>query len=185
MTLAKAMATSAAALNPSAGVSGEGVTRNVVVSMLLSMLNLRLGYWTSNPGKTNTLGSPNFFVPGLTSEILRFGLSETSRNLQLSDGGHYENLAFYELIRRKLDLIIVSDGGADPNFNFDDLANGVEKVRVDFGAKISFMDDYKVDLILPGTSGDTHYQKKYDIARRGFAIADIKYADGKKACWYI
>lgn len=128
MTLAKAMATSAAALNPSAGVSGEGVTRNVVVSMLLSMLNLRLGYWTSNPGKTNTLGSPNFFVPGLTSEILRFGLSETSRNLQLSDGGHYENLAFYELIRRKLDLIIVSDGGADPNFNFDDLANGVEKV---------------------------------------------------------
>ena len=180
ITLATAMATSAAALNPSAGVSGEGVTRNVVVSMLLSMLNLRLGYWTSNPSKTNTIGSPNFFVPGLTSEILRFGLSETSRNLQLSDGGHYENLAFYELIRRKLDLIIVSDGGADPNFNFDDLANGIEKVRVDFGAKISFMDDYKVDLILPGTSGDTHYQKKYDIAKRGFAFADIKYADGKK-----
>jgi hypothetical protein len=180
ITLATAMATSAAALNPNAGVSGEGVTRNSVVSILLSMLNLRLGYWTSNPGKTNTLGSPNFFVPGLTSEILRFGLSETNRNIQLSDGGHYENLAFYELIRRKLNLVVVSDGGADPNFNFDDLANAIEKVRVDFGTRISFIDGYKVDDILPGTAGDSHYQKKYDIANRGFAIADINYNDGSK-----
>ena len=180
ITLATAMATSAADLNPSAGVSGEGVTRNVVVSMLLSMLNLRLGYWTSNPSKKNNLGSPNFFVPGLLSEILRFGLSEESRNIQLSDGGHYENLAFYELIRRKLDLIIVSDGGADPNFNFDDLANGIEKSRVDFGVKISFMEEYKVDQILPGTAGESSYQQKYDIAKRGFAIADINYPDGTK-----
>lgn len=178
ITLATAMATSAAALNPNAGVSGEGVTTNVVVSILLSMLNLRLGYWTSNPGKTNTLGSPNFFVPGLTSEILRKGLSEKSRNLQLSDGGHYENLAFYELIRRKLDLIVVSDGGADPNFNFDDLANAIEKVRVDFGAKISFIEGYRPDYILPGTSGNSEYQRKYDIAKHGFAFADIKYNDG-------
>lgn len=74
----------------------------------------------------------------------------------------------------------VSDGGADPNFNFDDLANAIEKVRVDFGTRISFIDGYKVDDILPGTAGDSHYQKKYDIANRGFAIADINYNDGSK-----
>lgn len=179
ITLATAMATSAAALNPNAAVSGEGVTRNVVVSILLSMLNLRLGYWTSNPGKENVYSSPNFFIPGLTSEILRTGLSETKRNIQLSDGGHFENLAVYELIRRKLKLIIVSDGGADPNFNFDDLANVIEKVRVDFGVKIAFRKDYPIDDILPGTAGTSAFQQKYNIAKRGFAIADIKYNDGK------
>jgi hypothetical protein len=135
MTLATAMATSAAALNPNAGVSGEGVSRNIVVSILLSMLNLRLGYWASNPS-SETKSTPNFIVPGFTSEILRMGMSETDSHIQLSDGGHYENLAVYELIRRKLDLIIVSDGGADPPFNFDDLANAIEKARVDLAQKL-------------------------------------------------
>ena len=180
ITLATAMATSAAALNPNAAVSGEGVTRNIVVSILLSMLNLRLGYWTSNPARENKLSAPNFFAPGITSEILRFGLSETNKDILLSDGGHYENLALYELIRRKLNLIIVSDGGADPNFNFDDLANAIEKVRVDFGAKVSFKEGYKTDEFLPGTAGESAYQKKYEIAKRGFAIAEITYNDNTK-----
>ena len=178
ITLATAMATSAAALNPDAGVSGEGVTRNIVVSILLSLLNLRLGFWTSNPSFENNSGTPNFLNPGLTHEILRKGLSEKKHNLLLSDGGHYENLALYELIRRKLSLIVVSDGGADPNFNFDDLANAVEKVRVDFGAKISFIKGYELGDILPGTAGHSDYQKKYAIAKHGFAIADIFYDDG-------
>ena len=180
MTLASAMATSAAALNPNAGVSGEGVTRNIVVSMLLSLLNLRLGYWTSNPAKENTSGSPNFFTPGLSSEIFRGGLSETNKNLLLSDGGHFENLAFYELIRRKLGVIVVSDGGADPNFNFDDLANVIEKVRVDFDARIYFKEGYEPAHILPGTSGPGAFQQKYAIAANGFAIAAIVYNDGSK-----
>ncbi len=180
--LASAMATSAAALNPGAGVSGEGVTRNAVVSMLMSMLNLRLGYWTRNPKSGKMLGSPNFLVPGLVSEIFRMGFMEENDNLLLSDGGHFENLSIYELIRRKCGLIIVSDGGEDHKFNFDDLANSIEKVRVDFGARIKFMDDNKVDDILPGSMGDDLFQKKYDIAKRGYAFADITYhsATGEK-----
>ena len=209
MTLATAMATSAAALNPNAGVSGEGVTRNTVVSLLLSILNLRLGYWTTNPDpeapdrakkniehptvsdrvsraikglfhavqKTSMPIPPNFFVPGLTSELSRTGLTQTRLNIQLSDGGHFENLALYELIRRKLSLIVLSDGGADAGFNFDDLANAVEKVRVDFGAKITFRDDYGLDKLLPKSAGKGRYIKKYGIAENGFAIADIVYDD--------
>ena len=178
ITLATAMATSAAALNPNAGVSGEGITRNSIVSILLSILNLRLGYWTTNPKKDPFPFPPNFFVPGLTSEAFRTGLTENRTNIQISDGGHFENLALYELIRRKLGLIILSDGGADPNFNFDDLANVVEKVRVDFNAKITFMEAYGLNKILPGTGGDTPFIKKYDIAEHGFAVADITYHDG-------
>ena len=179
ITLATAVATSAAALNPNAGVSGAGVTRNMVVSRLLALLNLRLGYWTINPKTKRYRLKPNFFVPGLTSEIFGRGLTEDKRYIQLSDGGHFENLAFYELIRRKLDLIIVSDGGADSEFNFDDLANAIEKVRVDFGTKISFIKHYGLDNILPSSSGDSLYQQKYQIAKKGFAIADIDY-NGKK-----
>jgi hypothetical protein len=179
MTIGTAMASSAAALNPNAGVSGEGVTRNVSVSILLSLLNLRLGYWTSNPqpDKKNKVGIPNFINPGLKTEIFRSGFTEDESNLLLSDGGHYENLAMYELIRRKLSLIIVSDGGADPLFNFDDLANAIEKARVDFGAKIYWKEGYMPDDILPGTSGISSFQKKYKISKHGFAFGKIIYND--------
>jgi len=179
ITLATAMSVSAAALNPNAGVSGAGVSRNNAVSFLLSLLNLRLGYWTSNPNWPNPLGfNANLISPGLTSEILKSGLTEANKYVQLSDGGHFENLGLYELIRRKLDLIIVSDGGADGEFNFDDLANAIEKVRVDFDTVIRFRDGYQPGDILPGTSGKSFFQKKYNISKRGFAVADIIYNDG-------
>ena len=177
------MATSAAALNPNAGVSGEGVTRNTLVSILLSFMNLRLGYWVNNPNPDIALSmQPNFITPGLTTEIFRFGFQETSTRVQLSDGGHFENMAIYELVRRKAELIVLSDGGADLKFNFDDLANAVEKVRVDFGAKIEFRKTCGLDAILPGTAEkdgtNDAFIEKYAIAKRGFAIADIKYEDG-------
>jgi len=175
ITLGTAMATSAAALNPNAASSGEGVTRDTLVAILLGMLDLRLGYWTSNPKNEKFFLPPNFFFPGISSELMRKGLNDTNSNIQLSDGGHFENLAIYELLRRKSKLILVSDGGADPLFNFDDLSNVVEKARVDFGTKITFINPYKTDGILPGTAGDSEFQKKYSIAQRGFAIAEIKY----------
>lgn len=174
ITLATAMATSAAALNPNAAVSGEGLTRNTVISMLLSILNLRLGYWTVNPKITTPLWPANFFMPGLSSEVTRRKLNEKARNIQLSDGGHFENLALYELIRRKASFIVVSDGGADLQFNFDDLANAVEKARVDFGALIRFK-DADMNAILGGTAGDSLFDKKYNIAERGYAVATITY----------
>jgi hypothetical protein len=188
ITLATAMATSAAALNPDAGVSGAGLTRNTMISTILSLLNLRLGYWTGNPRKDVFAMPPNFFIPGIKAEILRNGFKETDSKILLSDGGHFENLAIYELIRRKLKLIILSDGGADAGFNFDDLANAVEKVRVDFGAKIMFRrkdeqnqtEDFGPNGMLFDSSRSNEFEKKYQIAERGFAIADIIYNDGSK-----
>ena len=67
--------------------------------------------------------------------------------------------------------------GADPSFNFDDLANAIEKVRVDFGVQINFVDKWAVDGILPNSLGDNLFQKKYELAARGFAFADIVYND--------
>jgi len=178
MTLATAMAISGAAVNPDAGVAGKGAMRNKIVSMLMGLLNLRLGYWAPNPRPhLRAWLPPNYIVPGLTSDILGSGLREDKPGVQLTDGGHFENLGLYELIRRKVRLIIASDAGADPGFQFGDLANAVERVRVDFGAKIRFKSNTSLDDILPGSAADSHLEQKYQLAKRGFAIADITYHD--------
>lgn len=179
MTLASAMAISAAAVNPDTGVAGEGVMRNRLVSTLLGLLNLRLGYWAKNPRDERPLPfPPNFLIPGLSGDVLGRGLTEQKKAIELTDGGHFENLALYELIRRKARVIIACDAGADPDFLFGDLANAVERVRVDFGVKIRFDPNYNLDALLPGSATDGHLAEKYTLAERGFAIADIAYPDG-------
>lgn len=207
MTLPTAMAISGAAANPDTGVGGEGPTRNPVLSILMSLLNIRLGYWAPNPnpkinrwqGKKaggesfNPLRGyrPNFLVPMLTSTALgkaiggiiiklsnrllspqSFGKNEQNRLLELTDGGHFENLGIYELIRRKLDVIIVCDGAADPDFKFADLGNAVEKVRVDFGTMISI----DVTPLIPSNRKFIGHNIPY--AESGFVTGKIVYSDG-------
>ena len=88
LTLPTAMAISGAAANPWAGSAGTGVTRNPLVSMLMALMNLRLGFWLPNP---NDDGRPpwrsckksfraNHFQPGL-KEVLGLNLRETLTGL--------------------------------------------------------------------------------------------------------
>ncbi len=56
--------------------------------------------------------------------------------VNLSDGGHFENMAVYELIRRRCRYIIAVDCGADPDYEFEDLGNLVRKCRIDLGIEI-------------------------------------------------
>ena len=179
MTLASAMAISGAALNPSAGCGGEGITRSPVLSVLMGLLNFRLGYWAPNPiyeADWRKRMSPNFIVPGLFEILFRFRLNEKSLFLQLSDGGHFENLGLYELIRRKLKLIIVCDGGADPKFTFSDLANAMEKVRTDFGALIMITDG-DLQALIPQKADKDGDDSSVPCARQPYLAANIKYAD--------
>ena len=57
----------------------------------------------------------------------------------LSDGGHLENTAVYELIRRRVPFILCTDATRDLNYSFEDHANVVRLVRVDFGAEITWL----------------------------------------------
>ncbi|NIR45379.1 MAG: hypothetical protein GWN99_13255 [Gemmatimonadetes bacterium] len=178
MTLATAMAISGAAVNPHTGVAGKGLMRNRLVAALMSLLNLRLGYWIPNPSfKKRMPLPPNFLVPGLSRGVLGRGFSEDSRSLELSDGGHFENLGLYELIRRQLSVIIASDAGADPEFRFGDLENALERARVDFGARIRFRPELGLEDLLPGSATGV-LAERFGLARRGYAIADITYHDG-------
>lgn len=185
MTLATAMAISGAAANPDAGVSGQGITRNRLVSVLMFLFNLRLGYWALNPRKKQTGVSaripPSYLHPGLVQGLLGIGLDALHRHLQLSDGGHFDNLGLYEMIRRKVPVILVSDAGADPEYTFDCLGDALERVRVDFGATVSFNDcNYDLMGIVPGSGEKSMATERYGLSRNSFAIGSITYADNSK-----
>ena len=64
--------------------------------------------------------------------------TDLSKYVYLSDGGHFENLGLYEMVRRRCRLIVVSDGGCDPDFEFADLGNAVRKISLDLGVPIYF-----------------------------------------------
>ncbi len=144
--LAAAITASAAAFNSNMGSLsmqlGAGVT------FLCTALNLRLGLWLPYP-LTDIDGAPRFF-PGLLYLEEMFGMTYSglyppgadgkrkpvAKYVHLSDGGHFENLALYELVRRHCRYIIVSDCGADPQVAFDDFGNAVRRIREDFGVEI-------------------------------------------------
>jgi len=69
--------------------------------------------------------------------------------LHLSDGGHFENLGLYELVRRHCRYVIVSDCGADADVAFDDLANAIRRIREDFGVEV----DLDVEPLRPDENG--------------------------------
>ncbi len=182
MNLPTAMATSGAAVNPGTGSGGDGVTRQKLLSMLMTLFNISLGYWAPNPyaaKKTGNKGGsgdyekgiPNFFSPGLRALFSHYQLHEEAEHVQLTDGGHFENLGLYELIRRRARLIIVCDAGADPDYDFSDLSNAIEKVRVDFGALIQLTcEDLKVLVPSAGKA----------CAQRGYLTGDILYPNNSR-----
>ncbi len=178
ITLPSAVAISGAAANPDAGVAGQGLTTNTVISILMSIFNLRLGYWASNPDpdiQQDQSAIPSYYYPGFWEVFRRSKMNEKAEFVQLSDGGHFENLALYELLRRRAELIVVCDAGADPNYEFGDLANAVEKARVDFGAKIEITRTMLDELIPASKPGQN--DMKYPLANKSYLIADIDYGN--------
>ena len=131
-TLGQAMAVSGAAANPN-----NGYHTSPVVAFLLTIFNVRLGWWFPNPRRGKKTGKQFWFpLKYLTLEL--FGLAgEKSNFVNVSDGGHFENLGVYELLRRRCKVIIAADSECDPEMNFDGLGNLIRIAGVDFGAKIS------------------------------------------------
>jgi len=107
----------------------------------MALLNVRLGWWLGNPGRAGARAyrddGPKTAAKSLVSEL--HGLTrEDQEYVYLSDGGHFENLGIYEMVRRRCRLIVVSDAGCDPEFAFEDLGNAVRKIQIDLGVPIRF-----------------------------------------------
>jgi len=138
ISLATAVAISGAAATPNMGYHSSPAT-----AFLMTLFNVRLGQWMPNPARAKTLGdkvlqsNPSSSFRALLSEL--FGQTDDQGlDIYLSDGGHFENLALYEMVRRRCKFIVVSDAGADPNCDFEDLGNAIRKVKIDLGVDIRF-----------------------------------------------
>jgi predicted acylesterase/phospholipase RssA len=184
MTLPTAVAISGAAANPNTGVGGVGLTRNLFLSMVMSLLNLRLGYWAINPNPDKRLlpHTPNHFRPGAYAfgNAMRWpglGYEENRTFVELSDGGHFENTGVYELVRRRAKLIIVCDGGADKEFSFSDFQTTVRRMEDDFGARVKVIDPDSPDLVVPIPKEGYVYPREAKFAAQGHMLGAITYAD--------
>lgn len=177
LRLSSALTASAAAFNSLMG----SVTMEVgpSVGFVLTALGLRLGLWVRDPSSSDrrvaALDRPLLFLrelfglvalPPVTEENAVLRPRRKGDFVHLSDGGHFENLALYELVRRHCRYVIVSDAGADADRSFDDLANAVRRIRIDFGAEI----EIDVSPLRPDESGR---------ARQHAVVGTIHY-DGKE-----
>jgi hypothetical protein len=153
--ISTAVAASGAALNPN-----EGFHTSTAMAVLLTFFNARLGWWIPNPRnlRTDILGrlsgaTPVFGLPYLLREL--FGqVSDDAPFVSISDGGHFENMGLYELVRRRCRTIIICDAEEDAGFVFEGLGMAIRKCRIDFGAEILDLD---LNKLVPGRNGFSKY----------------------------
>lgn len=164
--LGTAMAISAAAASPNMGT----VTVRPL-TFLLAVLNMRLNYWLPHP---DMAGHRSWYLrllygrPGLLyllAEALGT-VNERTPFINCSDGGHIENLAVYELLRRRCRTIICVDGEADPHVTFFGFVTMQRYAEIDLGARI----DIQLDAIRPHDG----------ISQRHHAVGKITYAGGEE-----
>jgi predicted acylesterase/phospholipase RssA len=171
ISLGTAMTISGAAVSPNMGYNSSPFT-----AFLMTLFNVRLGAWLPNPGRKNTRNGakpaelmrqsgPKNAIPTMLQELT--GQSDdTGDYVYLSDGGHFDNLGLYEMLRRRCKYIVVVDAGADPENACFDLGHALEIARIDMGVQVEF--------ITPVTLGESK------LSEHG-AFADIFYppeADG-------
>ena len=172
VNLGTAMAISGAA---AAANMGKATVKQLV--FILGMLNVRLNYWLYNPQTVNDPKSRvALFLLGSLSRVGPFYLlmelvgitrfrrkSGHASRVNVSDGGHIENLGIYELLRRECRLIVAGDGECDPNFEFDGLSEVIRMAQVDLSVRI--------------------VMKGLDAIRKGrqqYAVGTIHYGDGRE-----
>jgi hypothetical protein len=160
ISLGTAVAISGAAASPNMGSYSQPA-----LGFLMTLFDVRLGWWIANPIKDKQWlqGSPGVGFYWLLRELIG-STNDDSNYVYLSDGGHFENLAIYELVRRGCRLIIASDASCDSDAGFSDLHNAVERCRSDFGVEIEV---------------DTSNLKPLNgIAASHFAVGKIHYKPG-------
>lgn len=170
LNLGTAMAISGAAAAPQ---MGTGTIKNL--SFWLALFNVRLGYWIRKPGTLVCGLKARPGLPYLLREM--FGWANEKRPyVNVSDGGHIENLGVYELLRRRCKYIVAIDGEQDAKMTFHGLTTLQRLAAIDLGVKI----DIGVDALRLSDKGLSHSH---------FAFCRIRYPqdkrDGKESYGYM
>jgi len=162
--LGTAVAISGAAANPN-----QGFHTSTAVAFLMTVFDVRLGWWLGNPTRRHaTWSSPAFGLPYTVAEL--FGTTNTkSEFVNLSDGGHFDNMGLYELVRRRCRYIIVCDAEQDETLSFGGIASAIRMCRTDFGVEIT------IDL---STLERTPDNRPESFSARNFAVGEIDYGPG-------
>ena len=164
--LGQAISVSGAAASPNMGYN-----TSPLVAFLLTMFNVRLGWWFPNPGrKLWNAEWLRFSLWYLVREIFALA-DERGLFVNVSDGGHFENLGVYELVRRRCKVIIACDAECDPDLSFGSLGRLVRTCQTDFGACI----DIDVESIRKGRGDEAS-----GFSRAHCAVGRITYANGSR-----
>lgn len=131
LNLGTAMAISAAAASPY-----MGVVTIPSANLILTLFNIRLDYWLPVPGRESLFWIARHATPYWLLRQAFGWMTERTRLVNVSDGGHIENLALYELLRRRCRFIVAIDGECDPNLSCGALMQLTRFVKVDFGIDI-------------------------------------------------
>jgi hypothetical protein len=168
ISLGTAITISGAAASPNMGYHSSPL-----LMLVMTLFNARLGWWLGNPRRNRriwTAPSPVWGIRPFLDEA--FGLTtDTNSWIYLSDGGHFENLAIYEMVLRRCHCIVVSDAGCDPEYTYEDLANAVRKIRIDLGIPIDF-DDPHMPMSVDKVPTARHSGKHCAIARIRYSAVD-------------
>ncbi|MBA2448682.1 MAG: patatin-like phospholipase family protein [Chloroflexi bacterium] len=139
VSLGTAVTISGAAASPNMGYNSSPI-----VSLLMTLFNVRLGWWLGNPRREEFDDAyPAPWVKPLIAEAAG-RTDNTSPYVYLSDGGHFENFGLYEMILRRCHLIVVIDATTDPSYRFDSLSSSVRQIRIDLGIPIEFPDGIRI-----------------------------------------
>ncbi|HEV3080370.1 MAG TPA: patatin-like phospholipase family protein [Gemmataceae bacterium] len=158
--LGTAVTLSGAAVSPNMGYHSSPA-----ITALLTAFNVRLGGWFRNPrhGRLGNAGPPQ--GPLYLIKELFGRTNDRAGYVYLSDGGHFDNLGLYELVRRRCRFIVAVDGEQDAEYTFNSLGAVIRKCASDFGVRIA-MD--VTPIRLQGENGHSRWH---------CAIGAIHYAD--------
>jgi len=180
-------------ISGAAASTGLGHLTSLGLSLITGFFNVRLGYWWDSgvnswdrmrpmrsekfSKKIGRLFQSVFPVQRqLLNEFLARFPGTSEQYWYLTDGGHFENMGGYELIRRRLPLIVIIDAEGDENYTFPGLSGLVQKARLDFGAEIEFLNSWQLDqhfMIEPGEETVIEVEEKtMHPMRRHFGTLD-------------
>jgi choline dehydrogenase-like flavoprotein len=200
--------------------TGEGRSTSLPLSLLYGLVNLRLGYWWNSgvnagdrPGRfPKSLWERIKSLPATLFRTQSMILAEwrsyfpgpSDRYWYLSDGGHFEVTGIYELVRRRLPLIVAIDAGEDPDYHFNDLACLTRQIRLDFGAEVQWLDpsasrardvtgwrafDVDIPVWISNWLDPERLDCREKITRKGSchaSLAKIRYTDApKQESWLV
>jgi hypothetical protein len=159
LTVQAAMAISGAAFASAMGRLNKGF------QSLLAVSGARLGTWLPNPTfvKNAKDNATNGFYPKALPSMRGagyfyrelFGINRhDARLVQVTDGGHYENLGLVEALRRRCRLIYVIDGGGDTPPLLTGLSDAIRLARFELGVEIELdkTRDFGVSKLAPGSA---------------------------------